>query len=145
MKQIKTIVLTGSAALFLSACGGGGSSSDMAIIPTAPAPAPTSVSGGTASAPATIILNLKHEISSDSSSNYFKYSGKENEKLTIHVSLDRALTAVDKNNCQYASDTFIEISDEDLNLFDSYRTCSTDMTVVLPVDGEYIFYFNYPM
>ncbi len=38
MKQITAIVLAGSAALFLSACGGGGSSSDMAIIPTTPAP-----------------------------------------------------------------------------------------------------------
>ena len=143
------ILLTGATALLFTACGGGGSAGDGGDggdggnIPPSPPPAQY-IKGGTASSPSQISLDIDNLISEDTFTNYFKFSGVEDDKLIINASLNREITRSESLNCSASASSFIEIYDEKLNLYDQFQTCNKELTVELPTDGTYVIHFNYP-
>jgi hypothetical protein len=139
------ILLTGATALLFTACGGGGSAGDGGDggnIPPSPPPAQY-IKGGTASSPSQISLDIDNLISEDTFTNYFKFSGVEDDKLIINASLNREITRSESLNCSASASSFIEIYDENLEQYSQFRTCNKELTVELPVDGTYIIHFNY--
>lgn len=145
MKKFVTFFITGAAAIVMTACGGGGSSGDNGSGTPPPQP-PTQIKGGTASNPVPISLQYDNLISTDTSTNYFKFTGNQDDKLVLNVKLDRELTRSEKLNCSYKSSTFIEIYDEQLNPYTDpeFKTCRKELTVPLPDTGTYVIRFNYP-
>lgn len=136
------LAIVSASIIGLTGCGGGSSSS---IVDTTPMV--TSISGGTASSPALMSLDLNNEISSNNFYNYFKYVGTEDEKLIIHVTLDDELSRDQKVNCSVfvgrEEYTFIAVYDSNLNWLEDYHVCGNDLTVTFPTDTTYIFKFQY--
>ena len=105
---------------------------------------PTYVSGGTASAPATMSLDLKNLVVENAYYNYFKYEAKEGERLDIQAILEMAILASQRKECEQSEDTFVAVYDDEMSQMDGFRTCSKNLTVEFPVDGAYIFQIKYP-
>lgn len=105
---------------------------------------PTSVPGGTASAPATMSLDLQNVIVKNSYYNYFDYEAKEGEKLDIQATLELAILSSQRAECQQSGDTYIAVYDAGMTQLEGFRTCSVSLKVEFPVDGRYIFQIKYP-
>ncbi len=138
LQNVVKVLGIGVIAFVMAGCGGGDSGNS----PSTP-PAPTSVYGGDASAPAILSFDLKNEISTNTANNYFQYTGVEGTKLIIHATLDRALKAIERNNAQYMGNSFIKIYDTQLDSLPG-GTYNRDLTYKLPYDGTFIIQFDYP-
>ena len=105
---------------------------------------PISVPGGTASAPATMSLDLQNVIVKNAYYNYFQHEAKEGEKLDIQAVLEMAILASQRTECQQSGDTYIAVYDAGMTQLEGFRTCSKYLTMEFPVDGKYIFQIKYP-
>ena len=106
--------------------------------------APISVPGGTASAPATMSLDLQNVIVKNAYYNYFDYEAREGEKLDIQATLEMAILSSQRAECQQSGDTYIAVYDAGMTQLEGFRTCSVSLKVEFPVDGKYIFQIKYP-
>jgi len=105
----------------------------------------TLISGGNPGAPAELILNHPHTISSNTFFNYFYYAAVQGEKLLVHAELDVHLTDQEKSRCASSPSSY----DTQILVYDSNNTlvqleCGENMEFVAPETGTYIFHFNYP-
>ena len=105
---------------------------------------PISVPGGTASSPATMSLDLQNVIVKNAYYNYFQYEAKEGEKLDIQATLEWAILASQRAECQQSGDTYIVVYDAGMTQLEGFRTCSVSLKMEFPVDGRYIFQIKYP-
>ncbi len=124
----------GIIALMIAGCGSTESDSDTS----------ESVVGGVAGAPAQMSLTSGNLIVKNAFYNYFKYTAREDEKLTLDAILEFAITSTKRIECQETGETYVVVYDAQMNELSGYKTCTSKMSIEFPSDGTYIFQIQYP-
>lgn len=99
---------------------------------------------GTPNSPMEMIKYNNNQISTNAFYNYFYYTGKKDEEIIIHATLNQPMTASYRSACissGYAPRNIKIYKNSFTDLVGG--TCSDDITYTLPEDGTYIFYFDY--
>ena len=133
----------------LAACGGSGSNNtDLTTSQSPVALEPKIISGGSPGSPASINLLFEHEISTSYLNNYFKYEGKEGERVFIQAVLDTPLTDVYLSRCSAYNSGGSGPRGPDIKVYNEQvdielrGTCGTSIGYTFPDDATYVFYFN---
>lgn len=104
----------------------------------------SSVQGGVPNAPTVLSLTTSNEISRDASTNYFKYTSQQGEKLILHAFLNTPMSDQQKSRCSAGGSYPTQIRVYDNN-FDLVRvTCGEDLTFEFPQSNKYTIQFYYP-
>lgn len=147
MKNIFLLVIV----LALTACGGGGSGSDVTGSKLL-AQEDAVVLGGSPSAPAVLSLNSKNIINNNSFNNYFKYVGVAGERLVLRVNLTIPFSVHENFTCleNPGSGATPSRYSSQIHVYNSNNVrvdgvCGEDLTYTFTENGVYIFNFDFSL
>ena len=106
----------------------------------------TILNGGSVSSPASVSFNLNNYISSNISDNYYKFTVKKDEVISIHAELSIPLTDLQISRCPSLGfienqSNLITIFDDELNIIGG--VCGEDLLYRFTEAGTYILQLNY--
>lgn len=102
------------------------------------------ISGGSPGLPVELNLSKRHAISSNLSTNYFKYTVVAKDKWIIRAALNKPLDLAKTSYCRGKSNSFISIYTENFVLLNTV-SCAVNLTHEFAESGTYILHMSYPV